>query len=125
MMDSNFDWQLDNWKRWCRKKDYLPMAHICQLAALIRQAKQESQSATDAPLPIFEGAALSFNRLVMLLPHRHMIVFLLDYLDKGIRGQMIVYSRDVNTKFSLAGMSKTTFYRRAKEAEDMLKRWTA
>ncbi len=124
-MKSSYDWQLDNWILWCRRKNWLPMAHVCQLAALIKQAKQEMQSATDTVTPVFDDRAEAFDKLVTNLPNRYREVFLLDHLDKGIRGQMIIYSRQPSVKYRLAGVSKSTFYERAREAENMLKRWTS
>ena len=119
----SFDWHLDNWIRWCRKRNWLPVGHVSQIALLIRQAKEESKTATDAPIPAYEIQAMEFNRLIMMLPKRHMDVFLLNHLDRGILGQRIVYTRDASVKYRLAGLSKTTFYERAKEADSMIKRW--
>ena len=122
-MSASFDWNLENWKLWCRRKNWLPMGHVCQLAAMIRQAKQESQSATDSITPVYDGAAESFNDIVAMLPRRYLTVFLLNHLDKGIRGEMIVYSREPSVKYNLAGVGRTTFYERLKEAENLIKGW--
>ncbi|MDB5822197.1 MAG: hypothetical protein JWR21_901 [Herminiimonas sp.] len=122
-MAQSFDWHLENWIRWCRGRGWLPAGYVSQLGVMTKQAKQESISATDVVTPVFEESALSFNELIMMLPRRHMSIFLLNHLDKGVLGQMIVYKREANSKFALAGMTKTTFYRRAAEADSMIKRW--
>jgi hypothetical protein len=122
-MAQSFDWHLENWIRWCRRRDWLPIGYVSQMGFMVKHGKQESVSATDVITPIFEESAHSFNGLIMHLPRRHMSVFLLNHLDKGVLGQMIVYKREANSKFALAGMTKTTFYQRAKEADNMIKRW--
>jgi uncharacterized protein (DUF3820 family) len=122
-MTGSFDWHLANWKLWCRRRDWMPMGHVSQLAALIRQAKQESQSAADAPVLVFDEPADAFNRLITMLPRRHLTVFLLNHLDKGILGQIVVYTRHADVKYRLAGVGRSTFYERAKEADSMIKRW--
>jgi hypothetical protein len=119
-MDS-FNWHLDNWMRWCRKRDWLPLGHVSQIAILMKN-NQRMAIASDT-IDSHEEAALEFNRLVMLLPRRHMTVFLLNHLDKGIFGQHIVYTKHAGLKYKLAECSKTTFYERAKEADNMVKRW--
>jgi hypothetical protein len=120
-MDS-FEWQLDNWMRWCRKRDWLPLGPASQVALMMKNAQRMPVS-TDTRIMIVEAAALEFNRLVGLLPRRHQTVFLLNHLDKGIQGNMIVYTRHAGTKYKLAGVSRSTFYERAKEADNMVKRW--
>lgn len=119
-MDS-FDWNLDNWMRWCRKRDWLPLGHISQVTLLMKN--NQRMAIVSDTIRIDEPKALEFNRLVMLLPRRHMTVFLLNHLDKGIFGQRIVYTKHAGTKYQLAQMSRTTFYERAKEADNMVKRW--
>jgi len=122
---TGFDWHLANWLLWCRRRDWLPMGHVSQIATLIKQAKQESLTATNIAIPVYEPQALQFNELVSRLPRRHMQIFLLNHLDKGVLGQIIVYTRHASTKYKLAGVSRTTFYDRAKEADNMIKRWIA
>jgi hypothetical protein len=117
----SFEWSLDNWMRWCRKRNWLPLGHASQIAILMKN-NQRMAIVTDT-IAINELDALEFNRLVMLLPRRHMTVFLLNHLDKGICGQIIVYTKHASTKYKLAECSKTTFYERAKEADNMVKRW--
>lgn len=126
LITGSFEWHLENWKLWCRRrKDCLPMGHVCQLAAMIKQAKQKSECATDAPILVFDEPAEKFDRLVTNLPRRLMDVFLLAHLDRGILGQRIVYTRHADVKWRLAGLSRSTFYERAKEADGMIKRWMA
>lgn len=122
-MITSFDWQLDNWMRWCRRRDWLPLGHVSQLGFMIKQAKEKSESATDSAPPVYEIQALEFNRLIMRLPRHHMAIFLLQHLDKGISGYRIVYTNRASRKHQLAGVSSATFYRRVKEAEAMITRW--
>jgi hypothetical protein len=122
-MIGQFEWYLDNWIRYCRKRDWLPLGHVSQIALLIKQAKQVSQTATDAPIPAYEDAALKFNDLVLRLPNRLRVVFLLNHLDKGVLGQRIVYTRHAHLKYRLANVSKATFHRHATEADAAIKRW--
>lgn len=122
---TDFDWHIANWMLWCRGRSWLPKGHVSQIAILMQQAKQDERGSDDPKPVIFEGHALAFNRLVMMLPRRHFDVFLLNHLDKWRQVHRVTYTSDQNQKCKWAGLSRPTFYRRAAEADGMIKRWMA
>lgn len=74
--------ELDNWLRWARRRDYLPVSFRVPLGYLFKT--------TDAPdeprqvrVTVDEIGAAGFERIIVSLPERHRQAFIMHHLNKA------------------------------------------
>lgn len=128
----DFNRQLANWITWCHRNDGRPSGFRSIMSVMFQNFKSGEGDGTMPVDPIIKVADLDaqeFDALVTSLSnsthHRYRDVFLIRHLDRYTAGERtrIVRWRDMNRKYSLLGMSRSTFERTLAGAEaDIRKR---
>lgn len=119
-------YELHNWLRWARQRNYLPASVKCVIGELhirTEEEKAEEMRFNDPAAPDeIEAEAMEFA--INGLPKRERQAFILHHLDRGHVGQITVRVRDRHTKARLMGVGARQYHNILLRAHQMLlKRW--
>lgn len=115
--------ELDNWIRWGKKRDWLPVSFRCPLGFLYKSVDKDYEAPPERlPDPIDSLAAVKMERLVMGLPARHRTAFVMYQLGKAaVDGEIrIVKGRDDAAR--LIGVQKSQYHDIVRQAGNMVLR---
>jgi hypothetical protein len=73
--------ELENWLRWGRKRDWLPMSFACPLGFLYKSTDVHDSTYRELPCDGIEAAKL--ERIIVSLPQRHRQAFVMHMLGKA------------------------------------------
>ncbi len=117
--------QLSNWMRWTRVDYGRPDTYKSGMPQYkSRQAYGDDSMPVDAIEIICELDARRFDALVLTLSPFELEIFKIEYLDikKKKNGFRYVRWADMNRKYTLLNLARSTYERRLKTIEDNLKR---
>ena len=117
--------QLANWMRWTRVDYGRPDTFKSGMPQYkSRQAYGDDSMPVDAIEIICELDARRFDALVMTLSPFELEIFKIEYLDikKKKNGFRYVRWADMNRKYSLLNLARSTYQRRLETIEESLKR---
>jgi hypothetical protein len=113
--------ELDNWMRWARRRDYLPVSFRVPLGYLFK-----STDVHDGEKPIRitvdEIGAAGFERIIVSLPQRHREAFIMYQLGRAaVAGKVrIIKGRDDCA--NLIGLRKSQYHEVVRQAHSMVLR---
>lgn len=125
-----YNTELQNWLRWSKSKDWLPMRHkstLVFLSYLAGTVVSEENTSEEYRPPLRLLDALVFDDLVINLPNSNVAkyrdVFIVYHLHKYIRqSTKVISTYRLPDKLAAVGMKKDMFYNRLAMAEAMIKR---
>lgn len=94
--------ELDNWRRWCLKRDYMPTKGRDSLDRIPSPASGKE---------IDELQADRMERIVMGLPGRLKAVFIAHHLNKVVCGARVALAMNAERKYQLIGVNPRTYQR--------------
>ena len=115
--------ELDNWIRWGKKRDWLPVSFRCPLGFLYKSIDKDYEAPPERlPDPIDSLAAVKMERLVMGLPVRHRTAFVMYQLGKAaVDGEIrIVKGRDDAAR--IMGVQAWQYHNLVRQAGNMILR---
>ena len=126
-LGGNYRAQLENWVIWTRKDTGKPSGYESFMSKLFKSAPS-CQSDDTTPLEpiriVCELDAQHFDKLVMTLSPHQREIFKIEVLDIKRKPHGFRYVRwaDMSRKYSLIGMTRSTYERRLVTIEQDLKR---
>lgn len=116
--------ELDNWLRWGRKKDYLPVSFRCPLGFMYKSTDvhQASIDRTTTPNDI---EAVRFERIVVGLPERHRMAFVMYQLERAAVEGKVYIKITRGDAARLLGVQVRQYHYMVNQAHSMiLREWT-
>jgi hypothetical protein len=114
--------EIENWMRWGRRRDWLPVGFRCPLGFLYRATDVHQPSYRR--LPCDEGDAARLERIVVSLPERHRQAFVMYHLDKAHVNNHVVVVTGRDDKARLLGVQKSRYHDLVSQAHNMvLREW--
>lgn len=111
--------ELENWIRWGRKKDWLPVSFRCPLGFLY---KSEGGETVASSLPCDGLEAAKLERIVVGLPQKHRQAFVMHQLDRAAVRGVVVIVRGRDDKARLLGLHKSRYHEVLSQAFNMVYR---
>lgn len=112
--------EIDNWIRWGRKRDWMPVGFRCPLGFLYKSTDVHEVSYKSLPCDI--GAAAKFERLVISLPERHREAFVMHQLDKAHMNGSVVILKGRFDKARLLGVQVRQYHNIVLQAHNIILR---
>ena len=111
-------YEIENWIRWGRKRDWLPTGFRCPLGFGYKR------SPANYVLPCDERTALLFERVVIALPEKHRQAFVMHHLERAAVRESIVTVRGRNMKARLLAVGKSRYHQIVGQAHNIvLREW--
>lgn len=115
--ERQFGTQVDNWLRWGRQRDWLPMSFKSILALKYSGKKRDDDAALyKIPDPINELEALKMDCIVMALPLRQRQAFLLHHMGRASINNRMCRVRNSHDCAKILGVGKWQFYNLLRQA---------
>ncbi|MBV8667048.1 MAG: hypothetical protein JO269_11250 [Burkholderiaceae bacterium] len=111
---------IENWMRWGRRRDWLPMSFRCPLGFLYRASEVRHASFRRPPCDELEAAR--FERIVVSLPERHRQAFVMHHLDKAHVNNHVVIVSGRDDKARLLGVQKSRYHELVRQAHHVVLR---
>lgn len=108
--------EIDNWIRWGRKRDWMPTGFRCPLGFAY---KGESPSFSE---PYDHAAAVEFERIVVNLPEKHRMAFVMHHLERAAVRHLIVIVRGRDQKARLLAVGKSRYHEIVAQAHNIVHR---
>ena len=114
--------EISNWIRWGHKKDWKPAGFRCPLGILYKSTDYWMES--HKPLRCDEVEAAQLEKVIVGLPQRHRMAFLLYHLDRAAENGMIKCASDRNRKAAALGVHIRQYHNIVAQAHCMvLREW--
>ena len=112
--------EIENWMRWGRRRDWLPVGFRCPLGFLYRATNVHQASYRRPPCDEIDAARL--ERIIVSLPERQRQAFVMYHLDKAHVHSHIVIVTGRDDKARLLGVQKSRYHDLVSQAHNMLLR---
>jgi hypothetical protein len=109
-------YEIENWIRWGRKRDWLPTGFKCPLGFAYKGASPGYAEPCD------ERAAVMFERIVVSLPDKHRQAFVMHHLERAAVRQTIVIVRGRDMKARLLAVGKSRYHEIVAQAHNIVLR---
>ena len=117
-------YDLQNWLRWGRRRDWMPVSFRCPLGYLYKSSDVHEGSQIRMPVCDEIGAA-GFERIVVSLPEKHRKAFVMHHLEKMAVRNLIVVVRGRDNRARLLGVAARQYHDIVRQAHRMVLRdWT-
>jgi hypothetical protein len=114
--------EIENWMRWGRRRDWLPMGFRCPLGFLYRASDVHQPSYRRPPCDEIDASRL--ERIIIALPERHRQAFVMHHLDKAHVNSHVVIVTGRDDKARLLGVQKSRYHDLVSQAHNMvLREW--
>jgi hypothetical protein len=118
--------ELDNWLRWGRRRDWMPVGFKVPLGYLYKST--DVHETTYRPLPCNENQAVRLERIIVELPEIHRKAFVMYQLDRAVVNGYIrrvsTYHGGYHQNAAVLGMAKSKYYQIVQQAHNMvLREW--
>lgn len=114
--------EIDNWIRWGKKRDWMPVGFRCPLGFMYKST--DVHVGAYRALPSDEGSASKFERIVIALPERHREAFVMHQLDKAHVSGWIVILKGRDDKARIMGVQKSRYHELVSQAHNIvLREW--
>jgi hypothetical protein len=115
-------YELDNWLRWGRKRDWMPVGFKVPLGYLYKST--DVHEPTYRPLPCNENQAVRLERIIVELPEIPRKAFVLYQMDRAAVNGYIRRVRGYDQNAALIGVAKSKYYQLVQQAHNMvLREW--
>lgn len=117
--------EINNWLRWGRNRDYLPISFRCPLGYLYVPKRGDLEARLYKAPPINSLVAVEFERLVVGLPVRHRQAFVMYHLNRARIGDKIIErKRSAYDMAKILAVQKRQFEYLVSQAHNMVyRRW--
>lgn len=113
--------EISDWVRWGRNKDYLPPSFKCPLGFLYVPRGGDREVILSRPAPINLLAVIEFERLVVGLPVKLRMAFVMYHLNRAkINDKIVERKRSAQEMGKLLGVRKTQFYVAVEQAHNLV-----
>jgi hypothetical protein len=112
--------EIENWIRWGKKRDWMPVGFRCPLGFLYKST--DVHEASHRALPCDEGSAAGFERIIIGLPERHRKAFVMHQLDRAHVQGWIVIVQGRDDKARILGVQKSRYHELVSQAFNMVLR---
>lgn len=113
--------EISDWIRWGRNKDYLPPSFKCPLGFLYVPRGGDREVILSRPAPINLLAVIDFERLVVGLPVKLRMAFVMYHLNRArINNKVIERKRNAQEMGQLLGVQKRQFYTIVEQAHNLV-----
>lgn len=113
--------ELDNWLRWGRKRDWMPVGFHVPLGYLYKSA---DTGASYRPLPCNENQAVRLERIIVELPEIHRQAFVMYQLGRAAVSGYVKVIRGYKQNARVLGVSERKYYYLVEQAHNMvLREW--
>ena len=113
--------EISDWIRWGRNKDYLPPSFKCPLGFLYVPRGGDREVILSRPVPINLLAVIDFERLVVGLPVKLRMAFVMYHLNRArINNKVIERKRNAQEMGQLLGVQKRQFYTIVEQAHNLV-----
>ena len=113
--------EISDWVRWGRNKDYLPPSFKCPLGFLYVPRGGDREVILSRPAPINLLAVIEFEQLVVGLPAKLRIAFVMWHLNRAkINDRVIERKRSAQEMGQLLGVQKRQFYTLVEQAHNLV-----
>ena len=121
--EDQFGAEIENWRRWGRVKDYLPMSWGSIIGGRYRPRNREIDR-EEAKRPIDTQNAFKFERIVCEIPDMFRQAFVLHYVGRvSVNGRVRV-ARTKEDGARIIGVKRAQYYNRVnKAAVIILRNW--
>jgi hypothetical protein len=109
-------YEIENWIRWGRKRDWLPTGFKCPLGFAYKGASSGYAEPCD------ERAAVMFERIVVSLPDKHRQAFVMHHLDRAAVRNLVVVVRGRDMKARLLAVGKSRYHEIVAQAHNIVLR---
>lgn len=109
-------YEIENWIRWGRKRDWMPTGFKCPLGFAYRG------SPASCPEPCDERSAVMFERIVISLPDKHRQAFVMHHLDRAAVRNFVLVVRGRDVKAKLLAVGKSRYHEIVKQAHNIVHR---
>lgn len=110
-------YDLENWLRWGRKKDWMPVSFRCPLGFLYKTPEGEAR-----PPACDELEAVRFERIVVGLPQRHRQAFVMYHLERIAVNSRVKIIKGRDDRAALLGIQKSRYHELVQQASNMVLR---
>ncbi len=114
--------ELNNWLRWGRCRDWMPVGFRCQLGMMYKSLDREDVEAPKNFTPCDEIGAAQFERIVVALPQRHREAFVMHHLEKAAVNGWIMIQVGRNDAARLLGVQVRQYHYMVNQAHGMILR---
>lgn len=119
--EDQFMTEIENWRRWGRKRDWLPPSWGTIIGKHYIPRNRESER-NEITVPIDERSALKMERIVCQIPDLFKQAFVLHYVGRGaVNGKMKV-ARTKNDGARAMGLQRRQYYNRLNKAAVIITR---
>lgn len=112
--------RLENWRRWLRKRDYLPQGYRTLMGLFLARSLCASDGQA-ARQPVDEADAVIIEKAVHRLPERNRDALILHWLWQYTDGVKVRRNLRPADRYRLLGVRKSQYYAVIRKSEIMLK----
>jgi len=114
---------LDNWIRYGRMKDWMPVGYRCPMGFIYKTASRGSAN-DEYVAPVDEPMAIRFEAVVKNLPERHRKAFVMHQLGRYAEEHRVVMVKGRGQAARLMGVQPWQYHNLVRQACNMvLTRW--
>jgi hypothetical protein len=112
--------ELENWLRWGRKRDWMPVSFKCPLGFLYKST--DVHEGSYRALPYDESEAVKLERIIVSLPQKHRQAFVMHHLDRAAVFGMVRIVRGRDEKARLLSVAKSRYHELVGQAHNIILR---
>ena len=114
--------ELDNWLRWGKKRDWMPISFTCMLGRMYVSRYPIDAESRVSIAKIDEISAAQFERIIVALPERHRQAFVIHHLEKCVIDGCIKKVRDRDDAARCLGVGKSQYHAIVNQAHSIVLR---
>ena len=117
--------EISDWIRWGRNKDYLPPSFKCPLGFLYVPRGGDREVILSRPPPINLLAVVDFEQIIVGLPAKLRIAFVMYHLNRAkINDRIVERKRSAQEMGKILGVQKRQFYTMVEQAHNQVfRKW--
>ena len=114
-------YEIQNWIRWGRRRDWLPVSFRVPLGFLFKSSEVHDDS-QKRPLTTDEIGAAAFEKIIVSLPKKHRQAFVLFHLEKAVVSGRIIRTNGRKNASQLLGVQVRQYHYIVNQAHSMVLR---
>ena len=114
-------YDIENWIRWGRRRDWMPISFRCPLGFLFKSSEVHDEGQRRASA-VDEIGAATFERIIVSLPEKHRQAFVMHHLERAIVNNRIISIKGRGKAQELLGLQKSRYHEIVNEAHAIVLR---
>jgi len=115
-------YELDNWLRWGRRRDWMPTSFRVPLGYLYQSRYPIDADQRLNSVRTDEIDAAQFERIVVGLPQQHRQAFVMHHLEKAAVAGFVVIIKGRDDRARVLGLQKSRYHEVVQQAHSMILR---